>query len=146
MQRDSREVFPVYTASHAQHFDTLYVKQNKWGLSIQFISCSPISQITNLPSRALQSVHRRHLCPKTSHRIRKNSQEIEKKTFTGKKREETFRRETGGSLSRMDRSNRCHVTRRNHYRVTAHSMNMTDCMNESGFNSDVLVLFKYFLF
>jgi len=31
----------------------------------------------------------------TSHRIRKNSQEIEnKKTFTGGKREETFRRAT----------------------------------------------------
>jgi len=41
--------------------------------SIQFIVYSPISQITNLPQRALQSVHIRHPWPLTSHRIRKNS-------------------------------------------------------------------------
>jgi len=36
----------------------------------------------------------------------------------------------GGSLSRMDRCNRCNVTRRKHYRVTwTHSMNMKGCMN-----------------
>jgi len=54
-----------------------------------YIFYSPISQITNLPS---QSVRIRHPWPLTSHRIRKNSREIEKKTFRGEKREETFRR------------------------------------------------------
>jgi len=49
------------------------------GSSIQFILYSPISQMTNLPQRALQSVHIRHPWPLTSHRIRKNYQEIEKK-------------------------------------------------------------------
>jgi len=37
-----------------------------------------------VPQRALQSVHIRHPCP----RIRKNTQEILKKTFTWKKRED----------------------------------------------------------
>jgi len=46
--------------------------------SIQFILYSPISHITNLPQRALQSLHIRHPCPRTSHRITKNTQEIEK--------------------------------------------------------------------
>jgi len=40
----------------------------------------------------LQSVHIRH--PRTSHRIRNNSQNIFKKLELGKKREETFRRAT----------------------------------------------------
>jgi len=44
--------------------------------------------------------------PLTSHRIRENSQEIEK---TWRTLQESNR---GGSVSRMDRSNRCHVTRR----------------------------------
>jgi len=52
--------------------------------SIQFILYSPKSQITNLPQLALQSEHIRHPCPRTSHRIRNNSQEIEKQ-FSGKK-------------------------------------------------------------
>jgi len=56
--------------------------------SIQFVVYSPISQITNLPQRALQSVHIRHPWPLTSHRTRKNSQKIEK-NFS-----ETFRRAT----------------------------------------------------
>jgi len=34
--------------------------------------------ITNLPPGVLHSVHIRHPCPRTSHRIRKNSQKIEK--------------------------------------------------------------------
>jgi len=49
--------------------------------SIHFILYSPTSQIKNLPQRALQSVHIRHPGPRTSHRIRKNSQEIEKNLY-----------------------------------------------------------------
>jgi len=42
-----------------------------------------------------------------------------KKTFQGDKREETFRRATEEDPSlRIDRSNRCHVFRRNHDGVT----------------------------
>jgi len=93
--------------------------------------------ITNLPTMALQSLHRRHPCPRTSHRIRKNSQEIEKKLSEGKKGRNLQESNRGGSLSRMDRSKRCHVYRRkrchvyrkNHYRVTTHSMNITGCIN-----------------
>jgi len=61
--------------------------------SIQFILHSPISQMINLPQRALRSVHIRHPWPLTSHRIRKNSQEIEKNPL-GEKSEETFRKAT----------------------------------------------------
>jgi len=43
---------------------------------IQSILYSPLSQITNLPKRALQSVHIQHPCPRTSHWIRKNSPQI----------------------------------------------------------------------
>jgi len=74
--------------------------------SSQFILYSPISQITNSPPRALQSVRIRHPWPLTSHRIRKKSQITEKNRENSE--EENNR---GGSLSRMDRSNRCHVTR-----------------------------------
>jgi len=63
--------------------------------SIQFILYSPISQITNVPQRALQSVHIRHPWPLTSHRIRRNSPKNWKNPFTGRERkEETFRRAT----------------------------------------------------
>jgi len=65
-----------------------------WDDSIQFIWYSPLSEITNLPQRALQSVHIRHPCPRTSHGIRKNSQEKEKTLSWGTKGEETFRRAT----------------------------------------------------
>jgi len=51
---------------------------------------SPFSQTTNLSQSALQICTHRHPCPKTSHRIRKNSQT----TLNGEKREETFRRAT----------------------------------------------------
>jgi len=47
----------------------------------------------NLPQRALQSVHIRHPCPRTSHRIRKNSPKIEKNLHR-EKSEEPFRRAT----------------------------------------------------
>jgi len=67
------------------------------------VYCCPISQFTNLPERALQSlqsVHIWHPWPLTSHRIRRNSQEIEKKTFTGKKGWNLQESNRGGSLSR----------------------------------------------
>jgi len=48
-----------------------------------------------------------------------------KKTFTGKKGRNLQESNRGGSLSRMNRSNRCHVYRMKHYRVTTHSMSMT---------------------
>jgi len=82
--------------------------------SIQFILSCPISQITNLPQRAFQSVHIRHAWPLTSHRIRKNSPKIEEKLSLGKK----GKTPSGEQQRRMDRSKRWHVTRRNHYRVT----------------------------
>jgi len=41
-----------------------------------------------------------------------------KKPFTGKKGRNLQERNRGGSLSRMDRSNRCHVYRMKRYRVT----------------------------
>jgi len=58
---------------------------------------------------------------------------IFKKTFTREKRWRTLQESNrGGSLSRMDRSNRCHVTRMKRYRVTwTHSMNTTECVNSS---------------
>jgi len=72
----------------------------------------PISQITN-SQRALQSEHVRHPWPLTSHRIRRNSQEIEKKLSEGWGVEvkNPSGENRGVSLSRMDRCNRCHVTR-----------------------------------
>jgi len=62
-----------------------------------------------LPQRALQSVHIRHPCPRTSHGIRNNSQEIGKTLSGGKKGRNLEESNTRGSLSRMDRSNRCPV-------------------------------------
>jgi len=51
----------------------------------------------------------------------------EKKPFAGKKKSRTLQESNrGGSLSRMDRNNICHVTRRNHYRVITHSMSLTE--------------------
>jgi len=41
-----------------------------------------------------------------------------KMTFMGKNGRNLEEIKRGGSLSRMDRSNTCHVTRRNHFRVT----------------------------
>jgi len=35
--------------------------------------------------RGLYNLYTYNICPRTSHRIRNNSQEIEEKTFTGKK-------------------------------------------------------------
>jgi len=72
--------------------------------TIQFNSVylySPFSQITKSQS-ALQSVHIDipDLWPLTSHQIRNNSQITLQES------------NRGGSLSRMDRWNRCHVTRR----------------------------------
>jgi len=69
--------------------------------SIQFILYSPLLQNTNFPQRALQSVHIRHPWPLTSHRIRKNSQEIEKILSRGKKWRTLQESNRGGSLSRM---------------------------------------------
>jgi len=70
--------------------------------SIQFILYSTISQITNLPQRAFQFVHIRHPWPLTSHRIRKNSQKIEKTLSQGKKGKKPSG-EQQRILSRMDR-------------------------------------------
>jgi len=52
-----------------------------------------------------------------------------KKPSRGKKERNLQESNRGGSLSMMDRGNICHVYRRNHYRVTTHSMSMTLCMN-----------------
>jgi len=97
--------------------------------SIQFILYSPLSKITNLPQRALQSVHIWQPCPRTSQRIRKISQEIEKNLSQEKKGRKLQESNRGESLSCMDRCNRYHVYRRNHYWVTTHSVSMTECMN-----------------
>jgi len=66
----------------------------------------------------------RHPCPRTSHRIRENSQEIEETLSQGKKERNLQESNRGGSLSRMDRSKRCHVYRRNHYFLVAAEGNM----------------------
>jgi len=84
--------------------------------------------MSNLPQRGLQSVYIRHPWPLTSHRIRKNSQKTDTNLSQGEKGRNLHESNRGGSFSRMDRSNRCHVTRRNHYRVTTHSMWMTECI------------------
>jgi len=62
---------------------------------VQFILYSPSTHITNSPQRALQYVHIDipDLWPLTSHRIRKNSPEIEEKNLSGWKKRKTFRRE-----------------------------------------------------
>jgi len=52
--------------------------------SIQFILYSPISQITNLPRRALQSEHINHPWLRASNRIRKNSSWFHKQNRTMK--------------------------------------------------------------
>jgi len=58
-----------------------------------FILYSPIITNYKFAQRALQSAHIHVVCPRTSHRIRKSSQEIEK-TLSQGKREEHFRRAT----------------------------------------------------
>jgi len=101
---------------------------------IQFNSVylySPISKIRNLPQRALQSIHIWHPWPRTSHQIRKNCQEIEKTLFTGKKVKKPSGEQQRTIPLQDGQKNRCHVTRRNHYRVTTQSMSMTECMNSS---------------
>jgi len=81
--------------------------------------------ITNLPQRALQSVHIDIPVPKPhigSEKLPRNRKNV----LQGKKGRNLEESNRGGSLSRMDRSNRCHVYRRNHYRVITHSMSMTE--------------------
>jgi len=93
----SKSVFPsvLQTILMPVENDSCSIQFN----SIQFILYSPSSQITNFPQRALQSVPIRHPCPKTSHRIRKNSQEIEKKLLWEKKGINLQESNRGGSLS-----------------------------------------------
>jgi len=69
----------------------LFKSIGKWSDSIQFILYSPISEIC---LECFTICTPRHPCPRTSHRIRKNSQEIEKTLSRAKKCEETFRRPT----------------------------------------------------
>jgi len=87
-----------------------------------------MSQVKNLPQRALQSVWIRHPWPLTSHRIRKNSTEKLSQEKKGNKPSGEQQRRIPLQDGQM---NRCHVTRRNHYRVTTHSINMTDIWDDS---------------
>jgi len=65
----------------------------------------------------------------TSHRIRKHSQKIEKTLSQGKKEINLQESNRGGSLSRMDRTMDVMCADEQCYRVTSHSMNMTECLN-----------------
>jgi len=68
--------------------------------SIQFILNNPISQITNVPQRALQSVHI-DIPDLTSEQ--EKLQKHRKNPFTGKKGRNLQQSNRGGSLSRRDR-------------------------------------------
>jgi len=72
----------------------------------------------------LQSVHMRHPCTWTTHRIRKKlPRKGEKKLSQREKREETFRRATEEDLShRMDRSNRWGAHQQGHKRRPTHQV------------------------
>jgi len=52
--------------------------------------------------------------------MRKNSQKIEKTLSQGNKGRHLQESNRGGSLSRMDTSNRCHVTRMNNFPFKYH--------------------------
>jgi len=86
-------------------------------VQFQFILYSPFSQITNLPQRALQSVHID--IPVPGPHI--GSGKTPKQPFTGKKRQETFRRATEEDSSPGWTEGQI--------RVKTHSLNMTECMN-----------------
>jgi len=96
--------------------------------SIQFcLFCiPPISQITNFKransQRALQSVHIWHPCPRTSHRIRKNSPKNRKKTFHCEKKKGRNLQDCnrGGSLTPDGQVQSMSCVQK-HYRVKTHS-------------------------
>jgi len=67
---------------------------------------------------------RRHPWPLTLHRVRRNRNN----PFTWKKVKNPSGEQQRTPLQ-DGQHNICHVTRRNHYRVTTHSVSMTECMN-----------------
>jgi len=73
--------------------------------SIQFILSSPISQITNVPQWALESVHIPF--PSLTFDLTLDQEKLpknRKNPFTGKKGKKPSGKKRGGSLSRMDRT------------------------------------------
>jgi len=92
-------VLLVLNGSHTIVFSLFYIAQHhKLKMYLQ---------------RALQSVHVQQDLTSDKEKLKKW------KTFSRGKREETFRRATEADPSpRIDGSNRCHVYRRKHYRVT----------------------------